>query len=76
MPAAAIERAKHHLYAAEGSDWYWWYGDDFHTELAAEFDGLFRSLVVSACEAVGAPLPSRRSSPSSASTAAPPASSR
>jgi len=56
-PAEAIARAKQHLYAAEGSDWFWWYGDDFHTELAVEFDELFRSLVVSACQAVGAPLP-------------------
>ena len=53
----AIARAKHHLYAAEGSDWYWWYGEDFHTELALEFDALFRSLVVTACQLVGAPLP-------------------
>jgi alpha-amylase/alpha-mannosidase (GH57 family) len=55
--AEAIARAKRHLYAAEGSDWYWWYGDDFHTELAEEFDGLFRALVVKACELVGAPAP-------------------
>jgi hypothetical protein len=53
----AIRLARRHLYAAEGSDWYWWYGDDFHTELAVEFDGLFRSLVVTACKLIGAPLP-------------------
>ena len=53
----AIALAKRHLHAAEGSDWYWWYGDDFQTELALEFDGLFRSLVVSACRLIGAPLP-------------------
>jgi alpha-amylase/alpha-mannosidase (GH57 family) len=53
----AIALAQRRLYAAEGSDWYWWYGDDFHTELALEFDGLFRSLVVSACRLIGAPLP-------------------
>jgi alpha-amylase/alpha-mannosidase (GH57 family) len=53
----AIEQARRHLYAAEGSDWYWWYGDDFQTELALEFDGLFRSLVVGACRLVGAPPP-------------------
>jgi alpha-amylase/alpha-mannosidase (GH57 family) len=56
-PPEAVARAKQHLYAAEGSDWFWWYGDDFHTDLAAEFDALFRSLIVSACQAVGAPLP-------------------
>ena len=57
LAPSAIAVAHRHLYAAEGSDWYWWYGDDFHTELALEFDGLFRSLVVSACQAIGAPLP-------------------
>lgn len=31
------------LYAAEGSDWFWWYGDDFHTEYKWEFDRLFRT---------------------------------
>jgi len=57
LTQSAIALAQRRLYAAEGSDWYWWYGDDFHTELALEFDGLFRSLVVSACQAIGAPLP-------------------
>jgi len=56
-PPAELERARRLLYGAEGSDWFWWYGDDFQTELALEFDGLFRSLVAKACEAVGAPLP-------------------
>jgi hypothetical protein len=31
------------LYAAEGSDWFWWYGDDFDTAYKAEFDRLFRT---------------------------------
>jgi alpha-amylase/alpha-mannosidase (GH57 family) len=53
----AIARAHRHLYAAEGSDWYWWYGDDFHTELAVEFDALFRGQVVAACQLIKAPLP-------------------
>jgi hypothetical protein len=53
----AIAQARRLLYAAEGSDWYWWYGDDFHTELASEFDGLFRSLIVTACQLLRVPLP-------------------
>jgi len=57
MAKETLALAHRHLYAAEGSDWYWWYGDDFHTELAVEFDGLFRSLVVAACQLIGAPLP-------------------
>src|SRR5438309_878416 len=30
------------LYAAEGSDWFWWYGDEFETDYKSEFDRLFR----------------------------------
>jgi alpha-amylase/alpha-mannosidase (GH57 family) len=54
---ARIARAKRHLYAAEASDWYWWYGEDFTTELAAEFDGLFRAHVIQAALLVGAHPP-------------------
>lgn len=31
------------LYAAEGSDWFWWYGDDFDCGYNDEFDRLFRT---------------------------------
>lgn len=31
------------LYAAEGSDWFWWYGDDFQSDCDEEFDILFRT---------------------------------
>jgi alpha-amylase/alpha-mannosidase (GH57 family) len=30
------------LAAAEGSDWFWWFGDDHYTQDKAIFDGLFR----------------------------------
>jgi alpha-amylase/alpha-mannosidase (GH57 family) len=30
------------LYAAEGSDWFWWYGDDHFSPHADRFDALFR----------------------------------
>jgi len=30
------------IYIAEGSDWYWWYGDDFITVNDEQFDRLFR----------------------------------
>ena len=49
-PADKVEHALRHLMAAEGSDWYWWYGEDFSTENAAEFDALFRGHVLRACE--------------------------
>jgi alpha-amylase/alpha-mannosidase (GH57 family) len=36
------EAALHEVYAAEGSDWFWWYGPDFSTECDTLFDELFR----------------------------------
>jgi alpha-amylase/alpha-mannosidase (GH57 family) len=63
VPPEALERARRLLAAAEGSDWFWWYGDDFQTELALEFDALFRSLVRKACELLGAPVPSEALGP-------------
>jgi alpha-amylase/alpha-mannosidase (GH57 family) len=54
---AAIQEALRHVYAAEGSDWFWWYGEDFSTELAVEFDSLFRGHVARAALLVGAPPP-------------------
>jgi hypothetical protein len=45
-PSLTPERrnaAWHELYAAEGSDWFWWYGDDFDTAYKEEFDRLFRT---------------------------------
>lgn len=34
--------AMREIYAAEGSDWFWWYGPDFSTDNDALFDELFR----------------------------------
>jgi len=42
LSAADYESAYLAALAAEGSDWFWWYGDDFTTEYAPEFDALFR----------------------------------
>ena len=39
---AQRESALREIYAAEGSDWFWWYGPDFSTENDALFDALFR----------------------------------
>lgn len=36
------EKAMMEIYAAEGSDWFWWYGPDFHTDCDEMFDSLFR----------------------------------
>jgi len=31
------------LLIAEGSDWFWWYGDEFYSEISDEFDALYRT---------------------------------
>ncbi len=37
------KRALEEIYIAEGSDWFWWYGDDFTSQNDEEFDRLFRT---------------------------------
>lgn len=39
------EEALSSLYAAEGSDWFWWFGDEFSSSAESEFDRLFRAHV-------------------------------
>jgi len=40
--AAALARAREEVLVAEGSDWFWWYGDDHSSAHDLEFDDLFR----------------------------------
>ncbi len=42
VPADKVRQAWDELYIAEGSDWFWWYGDDHSSEQDALFDYLFR----------------------------------
>jgi alpha-amylase/alpha-mannosidase (GH57 family) len=41
-PDVAVEMICRSLYAAEGSDWFWWYGDDHFSPHSDRFDRLFR----------------------------------
>ncbi|MBN2474531.1 MAG: hypothetical protein JXB62_07975 [Pirellulales bacterium] len=41
-PAELLERAWEELYIAEGSDWFWWFGDDHNSAQDGLFDRLFR----------------------------------
>jgi hypothetical protein len=43
LPPDCAQAAWDELYAAEGSDWFWWFGDDFDTDYKEEFDRLFRT---------------------------------
>jgi alpha-amylase/alpha-mannosidase (GH57 family) len=45
------------LLAAEGSDWFWWYGPEFATPFAETFDAAFRSHLRAAWVAAGRPPP-------------------
>lgn len=36
------EKAWEEIFIAEGSDWFWWFGDDHVTDYKDEFDSLFR----------------------------------
>jgi alpha-amylase/alpha-mannosidase (GH57 family) len=57
VPAAARDSALEELLIAEGSDWFWWYGDDHSSDHDAEFDDLFRRHLRNAYAALGAPIP-------------------
>ena len=47
------------LYAAEGSDWFWWFGDDQDSGNDALFDDLFRMHLANTYRARGAAVPER-----------------
>lgn len=38
-----INKCREAIYMAEGSDWFWWYGDDFFSDNDEEFDRIFRT---------------------------------
>lgn len=40
-----LHQAQEALHIAQGSDWFWWYGDDFSSEQDDQFDALFRALI-------------------------------
>jgi len=51
------DAAFEHLLAAEGSDWFWWFGEPFHSMEDALFDALFRAHLAGAYTALGLPPP-------------------
>ena len=48
----ARELAYERLLAAEGSDWFWWFGEPFHSMEDALFDALFRAHLAGAYRAM------------------------
>ena len=46
-----------HIYAAEGSDWFWWFGEEHTSEQDYMFDELFRAHLASVYHLIGEPAP-------------------
>lgn len=61
------DEAIEHLLAAEGSDWFWWYGPEFDTPFADAFDAAFRAHVAAAYRAIGSEIPADVGQPIAAS---------
>jgi alpha-amylase/alpha-mannosidase (GH57 family) len=71
--AAALdtsEAAWHHILAAEGSDWFWWFGEHHHTELDHVWDLEFRQHLQEVYRCLGEPIPIRLYLPVLAATPA------
>lgn len=56
-PAEKVDAALEALYPAEGSDWFWWFGEEFQTREADLYDALFRGQIKSAYQALGVTPP-------------------
>ncbi len=61
--AGRPEAAWPSIAAAEGSDWFWWYGPDFHTPFADFFDALFRAHLRAGWRALGQEPPAALDEP-------------
>ena len=62
-PSENAARAQEHLMAAEGSDWFWWYGEYHHADDGEVFDALFRAHVAEVYRALDQPEPSALGEP-------------
>jgi alpha-amylase/alpha-mannosidase (GH57 family) len=57
VPSEALARAREEMLVAEGSDWFWWYGDDHSSDHDLVFDELFRRHVRNIYRAINVPVP-------------------
>ncbi len=77
QPADQLARAWEELYIAEGSDWFWWFGDDHSSAQDGLFDRLFRKHLQNVYQLLGQQPPAElarpiRSGAGHASLCAPP----
>lgn len=63
LSPAEYARAWEEIYIAEGSDWFWWYGDDHSSPLDALFDQLFRKHLQNVYAILRVPPPSQLNRP-------------
>ena len=54
-----LEKAWKELYIAEGSDWFWWFGDDHNSAQDDVFDQLFRKHLANVYLFLESPVPSQ-----------------
>lgn len=52
-----IQKAYEEVLIAEGSDWFWWFGDDHSSENDPEFDRLFRQHITNIYRFLDKPVP-------------------
>lgn len=57
VDADALAEAFDFMYLAEGSDWFWWYGDDQDSGQDSYFDEGFRALLEGVYESLGEEVP-------------------
>ncbi len=57
VDASSVARAHDEVLIAEGSDWFWWYGDDHSSDHDHEFDDLFRRHLRNAYRLLGKTVP-------------------
>jgi alpha-amylase/alpha-mannosidase (GH57 family) len=57
LPPERLAAAWNHLAVAEGSDWFWWFGDEHFSPDADIFDRLFRNRLIALWQCLGQPVP-------------------
>jgi alpha-amylase/alpha-mannosidase (GH57 family) len=67
VSADQVRRAWEEIYIAEGSDWFWWFGDDHSSAQDALFDSLFRRHLQIVYQILGDEAPPELSRPISRS---------
>ena len=63
IPPSQVRAAWEEIYIAEGSDWFWWFGDDHSSAQDALFDQLFRKHLQNVYVLLGDPPPPELSRP-------------